>query len=147
MRISSKGRYGTRAMFDLALHRGDGPQPIRAIAARQGLSEQYLEQLFGKLRAAGLVSSSRGAQGGYELSRPPDRITVGEVLRALEGPIAVAKCLEGAACERSGTCASRAIWQRVNDSINLVVDGITLGDMLADYHQQEGMEHERNLHG
>ena len=85
MKLSTRGRYGIHAMYDLAVHYGDGPQSIKSIAERQTIPEAYLEQLIALLRREGLVISNRGAQGGYRLSREPKNITVGEVLRVLEG--------------------------------------------------------------
>ena len=84
MRISTRGRYGLRAMVELALAFGQGPVPLKEIATKQGLSEHYLEQLMGSLRKAGIVKSVRGAQGGYQLAKDPAEISTGEVLRVLE---------------------------------------------------------------
>jgi len=122
-------------MFDLAMHYGSDPIPLKMVAERQGLSEHYLEQLIAVLRKAGLVKSIRGAQGGYILSRPPSEIKVGDVFRALEGPIALLDCVseqEPAVCEKVNYCISRDIWARVRDSIAEVLDSITLEDMCRD---------------
>ena len=133
MKLSTRGRYGIHAMFDLAQHGGEGPQPIKAIADRQDVPEAYLEQLIAVLRKAGLVSSVRGAQGGYLLAHPVAEITVGQVLRALEGDLAPADCLlEEDACHRACKCPSRVVWRKLYDGINQIVDGITLADMLED---------------
>ena len=94
MKISTKGRYGLKAMFELACRYGETPVSILAIAEAQGISEHYLEQLFKKLRKAGVVQSLRGAQGGYALARPPEEITIGEILRAFEGTVAPVSCAE-----------------------------------------------------
>lgn len=133
MKISTRGQYGLHAMFDLAQHAGEGAQPLKAIAQRQHLPDNFLEQLLGALRKEGLVRTMRGAAGGYELARAPSEISVGQVLRALEGPLAPIECLaEEGACERSCGCATRVAWQRMQNGLNSVVDSITLAHMLED---------------
>lgn len=125
MRISSKSRYGVQAMFELARREGSGPLPLNVIAQRQGLSEHYLEQLIAPLRKAGLVRAQRGAQGGYMLARPASDIRVGDVIRLLDGPLQVpAGSPEAAAVDR--------VWERVRQSVNAVVDAVTLADLVAD---------------
>jgi Rrf2 family protein len=134
VKLSTRCRYGIHAMFDLAQYAGSGPQTIHAIAERQLVPEQYLEQIIGVLRREGLVKSVRGAQGGYMLSRPPDEITVGQLLRLLEGPVLMADCIGDAdACIRSGQCPSRIVWERLTDRINEVINSVTLQDMLTDH--------------
>ena len=134
MKLSTKGRYGIHAMFDLAQYGSETPQPIKSIAERQNIPEAYLEQLIGQLRRSGLVRSVRGAQGGYLLSRSPAEITVGEVLRTLEGELAVVDCLmEEDACHKACSCPTRVVWKKLRDGVNEIVDGITLQDMLDDY--------------
>ena len=131
MKLSTKGQYGVRAMYDLAQLYGGAPQSVKCIAERQGIPEAYLEQLFAVLKRDKLVTSVRGAQGGYMLSRPPGEITVGDILRSLEGGLTLLDCLdEEDACGKSCDCPSRKIWQRLRDGINGIVDGITLDDML-----------------
>lgn len=138
MKLSTRGRYGIQAMYDLALHADGGPQPIKAVAEREGIPEAYLEQLIAGLKRAGLVESTRGAQGGYALSRPPQAITVGDVLRALEGGLNLVDCLEEeSVCGKSCECASRIVWVRLRDGLNRIVDGITLRDMIEDYKVRE----------
>lgn len=135
MKISTKGRYGVRAMGELALHYGQGPLPLKEIAEKQGISEHYLEQLMGALRKAGLVKSVRGAQGGYILNRSPKNITVGDVIRVLEGPLTPVDCVSkdnAEACEKAGACMTRKIWEKMRDSMAEVVDNITLQDMIDD---------------
>ena len=133
MKLSTKGRYGIHAMYDLALHAQSGPQPIKAIAERQNVPEAYLEQLFGQLRRAGLVLSTRGSQGGYTLSRPAAEISVGDVLRVVEGPLAITDCLsDEALCDRACRCPTRVVWQKVSDALESAVDGISLQDMADD---------------
>ena len=137
--MSSKGRYGVHAMYDLAFYGPEGPQPLKAIAQRQDVPEAYLEQLMGPLRRAGLVKAVRGAQGGYLLAKPPGQITVGQVVGALEGEVKLADCLlEESACRKACVCPTRLVWQKLRDGIHQVLDGITLEDMLRDYARLSG---------
>lgn len=135
MKLSTKGRYGVKAMFDLAQNYGSGPIPLNNIARRNNISEHYLEQLIAVLRKAGLVKSVRGAQGGYILSKSPETITVGDIIRVLEGPIAPVDCVnedEPEHCENADFCITRNIWAKVRDSVAQVLDSITLKDMLEE---------------
>lgn len=133
MKLSTRGRYGIHAMYDLAVHYSEGPQSIKNIAARQGIPEAYLEQLIAVLRREKLVLSNRGAQGGYRLARDPEAITVGDVLRALEGGLNLVECLdEEDACGKSCACPSRIVWMKLRDGLNEIVDGITLRDMIEE---------------
>lgn len=131
MRISTRGEYGVRAMFDLAMHYGQGPISLKVIAERQGISEHYLEQLMGALRKAGLVTSVRGAQGGYQLASPPAKIPVGDIIRTLEGPIAPMDCVENddKCCNKFEQCATRVLWQKLRDSMETVLDNTTLENL------------------
>ena len=114
MKLSTRGRYGIHAMFDLALYAKEMPQPIKAIAEREAIPEAYLEQLIAVLRKGDLVKSVRGAQGGYRLSRGPEEITVGDVLRALEGGLNLVECLlEEETCGKSCACPSRVVWLKI----------------------------------
>ncbi|MBO8125841.1 MAG: Rrf2 family transcriptional regulator [Firmicutes bacterium] len=139
MRLSTKGRYGLKAMVDLALHYQGEVTPLGEIAERQGISGAYLEQLMSSLRKSGLVHSVRGAQGGYKLTRPPEEITVGEVLRSLEGPLAPVECVDetGAGCSRMDDCYTVVVWERLRDAINGVLDSTSLADLLDQAHQKE----------
>jgi len=120
-------------MVDMALHSTEGPMALRVIAERQGISESYLEQVFTSLRKSGLVRASRGAQGGYELNRSSGEITVGEILRALEGPLIPVFCVGeqsgGTHCEREKYCLTRSFWEELRDKINEFLDGTTLQDL------------------
>lgn len=138
MKLSTKGRYGVKAMMDLAVHYGETPTSIKSISARQGISEYYLEQLFSPLRRAKLIKSIRGAQGGYILNRLPSEITILEIMNILEGPVEISECLDKEDCNHIDACATRVLWQKISDSINSVMAGITLGDMLEDYHSMQG---------
>lgn len=138
MKLSTKGRYGLKAMFELALHFGEGPIPLRDIAENQNISEHYLEQLIATLRKDGLVNSVRGAQGGYFLASDPKAITVGNVIRSLEGSIAPSECvLEGEPidCHKGEYCVTRGIWKKIRDSINDVIDTVTLEDMVEEHRE------------
>jgi len=135
LKISTKGHYGVQAMFDLAQHYGQGPISLKSIAERQSLSEHYLEQLIAGLRKAGLVKSVRGAQGGYILARDPDDIKVGDIVRVLEGPIAPVECVnddDPEQCMKSEFCITRNVWEKVKESIEEVLDSISLADMCRD---------------
>ncbi|TYO95092.1 RrF2 family transcriptional regulator [Desulfallas thermosapovorans] len=135
MRLSTRGHYGLKAMFDLAEHYGSEPIPLKTVAERQNISDNYLEQLIAVLRKAGLVKSVRGAQGGYILAREPGNITVGDIIRAMEGPIAPVDCVsevEPTECDQAESCITRMVWARVRDRLAEVMDSITLADMLRD---------------
>ena len=133
MRLTTKGRYGLRAMFELAKDYGKGPVAIRAISERQHLSTHYLEQLLAKLRRNGLIRSVRGPGGGYVLAKKPTDISVGDIVRTLEGPIAMARCIDESLmedpCEHVDDCVVRLMWKRISASIEDVLDGISLEDL------------------
>ena len=133
MKMSTKARYGLRALVDLARNSQTGPVSISSIAERQKISENYLEQLIAKLRKADIVKSVRGSQGGYVLSRDPEKITVGEVLRTLEGDLSPVECPlinEEIDCNDEDGCVTKYVWKKVSDSINDTVDKITIGELL-----------------
>lgn len=133
MKLSTKGRYGVKAMVDLALHYGGTPVSIKSISERQGISEYYLEQLFSPLRRAKLINSIRGAQGGYVLSRDPEHITVAEIMEVLEGPIEISNCLDSTSCNNLDCCATRLLWAKIKNSIDSVTKSTTLQDIVNDY--------------
>ena len=137
MKISTKGRYAVRIMLDLALNNTGECIKVKDIAARQGISEKYMEQIISALNLAGYVKSTRGAQGGYRLAKPPEEYTVGMILRVTEGSLAPVACLEeGAdACGRIDTCETLEVWKDLAKAINTVVDGVTIAD-LADRHRK-----------
>lgn len=119
MKLSTKGRYGVTLMIDLAVYQGEGPISLKSIAERQNLSEHYLEQLIAPLRNAGLVRSVRGAYGGYVLNKPPAEITIGDVIRVLEGPISL---VDDPHDDLS------YLWDQVRDAISQVLDSVTLAE-------------------
>jgi len=135
MKVSTRGEYGVRAMVALAKHVGDRPVSIGVISKESAVPYAYLEQLIVPLRKAGLVESKRGAHGGYTLSRSADQIRVGEVYRAMEGPVAPMDCVsENAAdqtCPLIPGCQTRPVWIKVRDSIIDAIDSITLADLIA----------------
>jgi len=134
MKLSTRGRYGLRAMFDLALNFNQDYISLNSIAQRQGISEGYLEQLIIPLKKAKLVKGARGSQGGYMLSRPPVEITIGEVLRVLEGSLTLVDCLSGEnKCRKIDTCVTQMIWKKMSDSLSNLVDSITLEELVKDH--------------
>lgn len=140
MRLSTRGHYGLKAMFDLALNYGPDPIPLKNVAERQNISEHYLERLIATLRKNGLVTSVRGAQGGYILARPPSEINVGDIIRVLEGPIAPLECVsevDPSQCDQSDFCITRLVWARVRDCIAGVLDSISLADMCRESKELE----------
>ncbi len=132
MKISTKGRYALRIMLDLAENANQGYINVKNIAGRQEISEKYLEQIISILNKAGFVKSTRGAQGGYKLTRSPEEYTIGMILRLTEGSLAPVACLEDEIneCERHGTCQSLRVWEKLDKAINQVVDNIRLTDLL-----------------
>ena len=140
MRISTKGRYATRLMLDLALHYECGYIPLKAVSQRQNISDKYLEQIITQLSRAGFVRSARGAQGGYQLMRPPEAYTIGEILRTTEGSLAPVSCLDasGYKCEMAQSCVTMEVWKKIEDAVNGVVDHITLADLVKRYHEKVG---------
>ncbi|AZV56207.1 Rrf2 family transcriptional regulator [Clostridium sp. AWRP] len=140
MKLSTKGRYGVKAMVDLAIHYSDEPSSIKSISERQNISEYYLEQLFSNLRKSNLVKSIRGAQGGYILNREPKDITVADIMKVLEGPIEISDCVDEnneSSCSNMDCCATRLLWSRIKESIEDVMKSTTLQDMVDDYIQMK----------
>jgi Rrf2 family cysteine metabolism transcriptional repressor len=137
--FSTKGEYGVRLMVQLGRHYGQGPASLAEIATDEDLPRAYLEQLVTSLRDAGLVTSTRGARGGYELATAPDQIRMSEVLRALEGPLAPMLCATEAEadhllCDRSARCTVNILWIKVRDAISGTLDAMTLADLVPVRH-------------
>ena len=132
MLVSTKGRYALRIMIDLAEHQKDGYTPLKETAARQGISEKYLEQIIPILNKSGFLLASRGFQGGYRLAKTPDKYTVGDILRATEGSLSPVACLdnEPVLCQRADMCTTLSVWKGLKKVIDDYVDGITLQDLL-----------------
>ena len=136
MKLSTKGRYGIKAMVDIALEYGSGTRlSVNQLAEKQGVSVAYLEQLIAALKKAKLVKSARGANGGYTLSRAPEEISVGEVLRALEGTTAILDCVgtESSGCSNACSCSARPLWLKLQQKIDDVLNTTTIKDMADDY--------------
>ncbi len=133
MKISTKGRYALRMMIEFGMNL-DRCTKISQVAARQGISDKYLEQIVTLLHRAGYVRSSRGAQGGYMLTRKPEEYTVGMILRQTEGSLSPVSCLDDEVnqCERASHCAALTVWQQLKDAIDQVVDSVTLADLVEE---------------
>ncbi len=131
MKFSTKGRYGLKAVMELARRSGEGPISMRDLTDAIGVSAPYLEQLFKRLRAVGIIESVRGAQGGYALAKRPEDILVGDVIRPLEGSMAPAACAEKDfhGCKAS-MCIESYLYREIRESVDRVIDSITLSDML-----------------
>jgi Rrf2 family cysteine metabolism transcriptional repressor len=133
MKLSTKGKYGVRAVFEIARHFGKGPITIKEISERQGISFSYLEQILHKLGKAGLIESVRGPSGGYLLGRKPQELTIGDIVRVLEGPIALSHCLEpgeSGDCYQADDCVARMVWAKVGEKIEKALDSISFQDLL-----------------
>jgi len=130
MRMTSKGRYAVTAMLDLALHQDGGPITLSAIAERQKISQTYLEQLFGRLRKAGLVESSRGAQGGYSLAKALPSISVADIVRAIDEPIDATSCAGAQNCRQGERCITHNLWMELNHVIDQFLSGVTLESLI-----------------
>lgn len=132
MKLSTKGRYGTRTLVDLAHRRGEGPVPLRAIAQRQRIPLPYLEHLIAPLIAAGIIKSTRGAHGGISLAKPPQEIKLSEVIQLLEGSIVLVDCVSSPdTCPHSDLCVTRYIWCEMKEAINAVLESMTLQDLVC----------------
>lgn len=138
MKLSTRSRYGTRALLDLAVHSKEGPVQMKNIAERQHISPLYLEQLITPLLAAGILRSTRGAHGGIWLARPPREVSLSEVIQLLEGSIAPTECVNDPdSCPRSGDCITREIWDEMKKAMNGVLESKTLQD-LVDRENEKG---------
>lgn len=138
MKLSTKGRYGTRALLDIALHGGDAPVQLKDIAARQQISLSYLEHLVAPLVAAGILKSVRGARGGVSLAKPAEDIPLIDVVRALEGSMAPVECADDPAeCSRAGTCITRDIWVEIKKAMEAVLESTTLADLVRRQRDKE----------
>ncbi len=140
MKLSTKGKYGVRAVYEIARHEGRGPITIKEISERQGISFSYLEQILHKLGKAGLIESVRGPAGGYLLARKPAELTIGDIVRSLEGPIALTHCLEPGEegdCYQADDCVARMVWTRVGAKIEEALDGISFDDLLRQAQQRD----------
>jgi len=131
MKLSTRTRYGMRALLELAMAHNAGPLQIKVIAERQNISNKYLEQLVAMLKTAGLVRSVRGPHGGYVLSRPPEEIKLSDVFRTLEGPILTVECVENEnLCKSHADCATRKLWIQMNEAILGILENKTLQSLV-----------------
>ncbi|OGC22207.1 hypothetical protein A2291_01270 [candidate division WOR-1 bacterium RIFOXYB2_FULL_42_35] len=130
MKLSTKGRYGVTAMFDLATYGNGSPIGAAEISKRQGISLSYLEQLLSKLRQAGLVKTVRGPSGGYALAKQPKQISIGDIVRATDGPVALASCVSSkACCPKSGCCSTKELWQNLSAKVSKLLNQTKLADL------------------
>ena len=136
MYISTRGRYAVRALLDIALTDNSNPVSLRGISERQNLPISYLEQIFNRLKHCGMVQSVRGVNGGYHLGRPADEITVGSIIKAMEGPIRLSKCEEPPekreSCVGPDDCLVRAMWKHLEGKIDVLLEGVTLARLVKD---------------
>jgi len=130
MKLTTRGRYAVTAILDLALHEGAGPVALGDISARQDISLSYLEQLFAKLRRGGLVLSTRGPGGGYQLSRPPGEIAVAQVIDAVDENVEYTRCGGNRDCQRQQPCLTHDLWQSLSDHVRSFLEEVTLGDLM-----------------
>jgi Rrf2 family iron-sulfur cluster assembly transcriptional regulator len=132
MKLSTKSRYGTRLMLDMAQHYQDGPIHLATVARRQGISVKYLEQIIIPLKKANYIRSVRGPKGGHMLARPPEEITVGEIVALLEDSASLAACSDNPMiCDRSSVCPTRDIWREAAQAMFDKLQSITLADLLS----------------
>jgi Rrf2 family transcriptional regulator, cysteine metabolism repressor len=140
MKLSTKIRYGARAMLELASHYGEGPLELHEIAKKENISIKYLEQVIIPLRTGGVVKSIRGSKGGYSLARPPSEICLKDLIEILEGPLTLVDCLrDPKRCERSAACVTREIWDEVSEAISTIFQSVTLEDMVRRKKEKQGM--------
>ena len=138
MKLSTRARYGTKALLELALHWGEEPVLLKAIAQRQQIPLPYLEHLIAPLVQAGIVKSTRGTRGGVSLLKPPEEVILSEVIQLLEGSIVVVECVDNPeCCSRSDLCVTHDIWDEVKEAINKVLECVTLHDLVERQKQKE----------
>ncbi len=131
MRLSTKSRYGTRAILDIAINYEKGPVSVKSLAQRQDISVKYMEQLIPLLKLAGLIRSVRGARGGYTLSKDVHQINLRDIIDALEGSMFLVDCVDNPEiCDRTKKCVTHEIWKDIQDTINNMLDSLTLADMV-----------------
>ena len=138
MKLSTRARYGTTALLDLALHWGSGPVQLKDIARRQNISFHYLEHLMAPLVGAGIVRSTRGARGGMQLARQPQEIKLSEVIQLLEGSITPVECIDNPeSCPRSDLCATRDVWNEMKKAMDGVLESTTLQDLVERHNKKK----------
>ena len=139
MRLSTRGRYALRLMLDIALHQDEGSVSLKSVAQRQDISVKYLEQIVTPLARGGLLRTTRGAQGGYRLNRPPEEYAVGLILRTIEGSLSPVACVENGEefCGQENECVTVEVYRRIDEAIDNVVDHITLRDLVELYCEKQ----------
>jgi Rrf2 family iron-sulfur cluster assembly transcriptional regulator len=138
MKLSTKSRYAVTALFDIASN-GDEPVSAKAISGRQGISVAFLEQIFKGLRKNGILKTQKGPSGGYMLNKLAAQISIGEIIRAVDGPIVFAECVAGSKCLKGkGCCSTRPLWNRLSMELNRLLEKVKLSD-LAPVKQKKGM--------
>lgn len=142
LKLSTRGRYGTRLMMELALNYGKGPVPLKDVALRQDVSKGYLEHIIPLLRATGLIKSVRGPGGGYVLSREPEKVNLMDIMGALEGSFDPVDCISHPSfCSRTGFCVPRDIWIELKETVSIKLRGITLRDLVNKQNREAGSNH------
>ena len=143
MKLSTRTRYGIRAVVELAGKYGEGPVQIKSIAEHQGISVKYLEQLMATMKSAGIVRSFRGSKGGYKLTKAPREIKLSEVCKVLEGEVITTQCVENESlCDRSVDCVTRKLWSEVQAAIENVLDSRTLQDLVDMAGDEQGLNYQ-----
>ena len=141
MKLSTRSRYGVRLMLDLAIHEDEGPVRLGVVAQRQGIGIKYLEQIIIPLKKANYVISVRGPKGGHMLSRPPEEITVGQIVKLLEGGLKLTRCIQyPEECVRSDYCVTRILWKEATEAIHERLDAITFRELMNRTHARTGQQ-------
>lgn len=150
MRLSTKSRYGLRALFDIAYNSGTLPAQIQDISRRQEISPRYLEQIFQNFKRSGILKSKRGPNGGYYLARSPEAITIKDIIQSAEGDIALVECVNGkvvrkkkGVCQFDGSCVTQTVWQEATDKLNELLASMTL-KTLCERGQAMGVKREQD---
>lgn len=137
IKLSTKGRYGARLMLYIAAHYGNGPVPLKDIARDEEISLDYLENLLPIFKGAGLLISSRGPHGGYELSKPPDQINMKQIVETMEGPITLVDCVSNpSTCKKYNSCVSREVWKIVAEQFSQTLASLSLADLVKMQHKK-----------
>jgi len=143
MKISTRTRYGIRAMLELAANYNTGPLQIRLIAQRQNISVKYLEQLMAILKSAGFIRSVRGTKGGYLLAKPPGRISINDLFAVLEGPIVTVECVENQSyCAKVADCTARVLWAQLQEALQSTLQAVTLQDLLDGARERVALDYQ-----
>ena len=143
MKLSTKGRYGTRALLELALHKGDDPMSLKDIACRQEISLSYLEQLVSPLVAGGIIRSTKGPRGGISLVKNPSEIKLSDIIQTLEGSVAPAECVDNPdVCDRSPSCVTRDVWSEMKTAMSGVLESTTLQDLVERQKEKQELREE-----